>query len=284
MAILPNINEVQSLLTQAQEVLIVTHENPNPDSLGASLALFLSLKAAGKKVTAACPTAPTVEFTHLVGIDKINQTLGGKNFIISLDYIEGAIEKVSYNISHDKFNLVIEPRPGAPTFSPEKVHYSSSAASPDLIFLIDCLNLEQLGKFYTDEKEMYSKVATVNIDYHPNNSLFGRINLVEPEASSTSELVVFLIQTLGLPLNEDTATNLLAGIDFATKNFAPGEASVGAFEAAAFCLKAGGKRGGIQIPTEEIPHEAPADWLQPKIFKSSSSSQPLTPKDESTLL
>lgn len=281
MPILSNISEIQNLLGAAQEILVLTHENPNQDSLGASLALFLALSSAGKKGTVACPTPLTVEFGNLVGIDKIRQELGSKNFIISLDYVEGAIEKVSYNVTDNKFNLVIEPRVGAPPFSPEKVHYSSSQASPDLIFVLDSADLQHLGKFYQDEKDLYSKVAVINIDYHPNNSHFGKINLVDSEASSTSEIITLLLQNLGLPLTEDIATDLLIGISFATNNFASASTSAGAFEAAAICLKAGGKRPEMVKPTKEERKEAPADWLQPKIFKSSSS---LPPKDETTLL
>lgn len=284
MTVLPNLSEIQKLIGGAQEVLILTHENPNKDSLAASLALFLSLLAAGKKATVACPTPTTVEFANLFGLDKIKQTLGGKNFIISLDYVGGSIDKVSYHISDNKFNLVIEPRSGAPAFSPEKVHYSQDNVNPDLIFLIDCLNLEQLGKFYSDEKDLYSKVTTINIDYHPNNTYFGKVNLVDAEASSSSEIITLLLKNLSLPLTEDMATNLLTGIDFTTKNFMLATVSAGAFEAAAICLKAGGKRGVVYESTQEIPQEAPADWLQPKIFKSGTASQPVTPKDESTLL
>lgn len=281
MSNLSNINEVGNLLNAAKEVLILTHQSPNQDNLGASLALFLSLSASGKKGTVACPTPLTVEFSNLIGIDKVSQTLTSKNFIISLDYVEGMIEKVSYNIADDKFNLVVEPRPGAPPFSPEKVHYSYSEGDFDLIFVLDSTNLEQLGKFYQDEKDLYSKMTTINIDYHPNNSQFAKINLVDPEASSTSEIVTFLLQKLGLSLMEDVATNLLAGITFATNNFSSPNVGAGTFEAAAVCLRAGGKRLGI-VKKEGGEAEAPADWLQPKIFKSSSSFQ--APKGESTLL
>lgn len=286
MPISTNISEIQNLLASAQEVLILTHENPNQDSLGASLSLYLSLSALGKKVAVACSTPLTVEFGNLVGIDKISQNLSSKNFVISLDYVEGAIEKVSYNISDDKFNLVIEPHPGAPPFSPEKVHYSTGSAIPELIFVLDSANFEQLGKFYHNEKDLYSKVPTINIDCHPGNLYFGKINLVDPGASSTSEIVTFLLQNLGLSLTEDIATNLLVGITFATNNFASESVGAGAFEAAAICLKAGGKRlGMLAKPTKEGPsQEAPADWLQPKIFKSSLTPSPSPSKDESTLL
>jgi len=290
MATPANINEIQSLITQAHEILILSHADPSHDSLAASLGLYLSLSAAGKNVTIACPTASTVEFNHLIGIDKVSQDLDGKNFIISLDYVEGAIEKVSYNISDNKFNLVIEPKPGAPAFTPEKVHYSNSSASPDLIFVIDCANFDQLGKFYQNNQDLYAKVTTVNIDHHANNQKFARLNLVDPGALSTSELVTFLIQNLGLPINEDVATNLLNGMDEATHNFSPQSSSGAVFEAAAFCLKAGGKREGSVIkqpPFEEIPQQAPADWLQPKIYNSKTTnktSQDVPSKDGSTLL
>lgn len=284
MTVLPNLSEIQKLIGGAQELLILTHENPNKDSLAASLALFLSLLAAGKKATVACPTAATVEFANLFGLDKIKQKLGGKNFIISLDYVEGSIDKVSYNISDNKFNLVIEPRSGAPTFSQEKVHYSQDNVNPDLIFLVDCSNLEQLGKFYSDEKDLYSKVPTINIDYHSNNTYFSKVNLVDAEASSSSEIITHFLKNLNLPLTEDMATNLLTGIDAATKNFTLPTVLAGAFEAAAICLKVGGKRGIVYESKQEIPQEAPADWLQPKIFKSGTTVQPVTSKDESTLL
>ncbi len=281
MTTLPNINEIQELLAKAQEVLIVTHENPTQDSLGASLALFLSLSAAGKKASLVCSTPTTVEFSNLVGIDKVNQELGGRNFVISLDYTEGTIEKVSYNINDNKFNLIIEPQPGAPAFTPEKVHYSNSAASPDLIFVIDTVSLEGLGKLYED-KDLFAKVTTINIDSHNNNARFGKINLIDPEASSTSEVLTFFLQNLGSPLSEDIAGNLLIGIEQTTHNFAPG-AGAGSFEAAAICLKAGGKRGGLG-KKGEVSEEAPADWLTPKIFKSGDVRTSTPPKDGSTLL
>lgn len=278
---LANIGEIQNLLKSAQEVLILTHENPTQDSLGAALALFLGISSFGKRATVACPTPTTVELSNLIGIDKVNQSLRSKNFIISLDYAEGMIEKVSYNINSDKFNLVIEPKLGAPPFSLEKVHYSTSAPNPDLIFVLDCANLQELSKFYQDGEDLYSKVTTVNIDYHPNNTHFAKINLVDLGASSTSEIIAFLLQNLGLPLTEDIASNLLAGITVATNNFSE-RAGAGAFEAAAICLRAGGKRLGIVgEKKKELGREAPADWLAPKIFKSST---PLSPKDETTLV
>jgi phosphoesterase RecJ-like protein len=52
----------------------------------------------------------------------------------------------------------------------------------------------------------------INIDHHATNTLFGEINLIDPQSSATAELLFDLAPHLGLPIDADVATNLLAGI------------------------------------------------------------------------
>lgn len=283
-----DLSQIQTYLTSAKQILVLTSQTPTMDGLAASLSLYLSLLAAGKKVNVACASQTTVEFNRLVGIDKITSDLPSGNFVISLDYVEGAIEKVSYNILGDKFNLVIEPKVGAPAFSPDKVKYSAGSAAADLIFVLDCPSLEQLGKFYTAQPDLFSKTTVLNLDYHQNNNAFGKINLVDPTAFSVSEIVAFFLKNLGLTINEDIATNLLTGMISATDNFSVQKSGPGSFEAAGVCLRNGGKRETAAfVPMEHLdsgePKQAPADWLQPKIFSSKSNPTP-TPSGESTTI
>ena len=107
-----DITTVKDLLVKTRDVLIVTHEHPTFDSIGSSLALYLGIAGLGKRVTVACPDPLTVELSSFVGMNKVINALGKKNFIISLDYVDGSIDRVSYNIENHKFNLVIEPRAG----------------------------------------------------------------------------------------------------------------------------------------------------------------------------
>lgn len=282
----PDLSQIQGYLTSAKQILILTSQMPTMDGLAASLSLFLSLSAAGKKVNVACASPTTVEFNRLVGIDKIASDLPSGNFVISLDYVEGAIEKVSYNIAGDKFNLVIEPKIGAPAFSAEKVKYSSGSAAADLVFVIDCPNLEQLGKFYTGQQDLFTKTTVFNLDYHQNNNAFGKVNLVDPTAFSVSEIATFFLKNLGLTINEDIATNLLTGMIAATDNFSLQKSGPGTFEAAGVCLRNGGKRTGTGSTVSagaSVVTEAPADWLQPKIFSSKANPTP-TPSGESTTI
>lgn len=294
-----DVTKVKELLDTSQDILIVTHEHPTFDSIGSTLSLYLGLAGLGKRVTVACPDDITVGLSSFVGVNKITKDLGKKNFIISLDYVDGSIEKVSYNIADNKFNLVIEPRNGFPPFAEDKVHFSSAGATAQLIFTVDTIHLGGLKKLYEDDKEQFSSHPIIAIDRHTNNSRYGTVNIVDGGASSTSEVMAQLLSALGVSLTVDIATNLLNAVYGATNNFTTPNVTAGAFEVASVCMKAGGKRFTQAVtPSEEVPggteavssvplppkvvpkfpkappqvSETPPDWLKPKIFKSTSTS------------
>lgn len=276
------VTKVKDLLAKAKDVLIVTHEKPTDDSVGSSLALCLGLASLGKKVTVACPDAMTVGLSNYVGVNKIIADIAvKKNFIISLDYIDGSIEKVSYNIEGDKFNLVIEPRLGFDSFSSDKVHYSYASGNADLIIAVDTIHLGGLKNLYEGNKDVFDGKPLINVDRHPNNAQYGAVNLVDVTASTTAEVVARILSMLGVKLTVDIATNLLNAVYGGTANFTAANVSAGAFDVASVALKAGGKRFGVveemapqvgETIVPEIPVPAvqtPSDWLKPKIFKSS---------------
>ena len=305
MDIAQDLTKVKELVDKAQSILVATHEHPTFDSIGSALALSLGLTSLGKKATVACPDPVTVAHSSFVGVNKVLSDVEKKNFIISLDYVDGSIEKVSYNIEGEKFNLVIEPRPGFETFSQDKVHYSYAGTNADLIFTVDTIHLGGLKKLYDSDKELYANKPVVNVDRHPNNAHYGQINVVDATVTSTAEVVARVLSYLGVRLTEDIATNLLNALYGATNTFQNPNVSAGAFELAAACMKAGGKKFSAPMaPTEELPQmeyvapqmpkfevqkspvqppkpaaspqeggaQAPADWLKPKIFKSSNLS------------
>lgn len=289
-----DITKVKELLDKANDILVVTHEHPTVDSVGSSLALSLGLMSLGKKVSIVCPDLMTVEFSSFIGVNKFAQDLSRKNFIISLDYEDGSIEKVSYNIEGNKFNLVIEPRAGHEGFSQDKVHYSYGGTSADMIFIVDTIHLGGLKQVYEENKELFTGKTIVNIDRHPNNAQYGQMNIIDPEASSTAEVMSQFLSGIGVRLTADIGTNVLNALYGATNAFQTPHVGAKAFELAAACLKAGGKRFWKPTAQEEVPSvavesvtpphapvvetkkpvttptEAPPDWFKPKIYKSSN--------------
>jgi len=284
-----DITKVKELLDKANDILVVTHEHPTFDSIGSTLALYLGLVSLGKKVSIVCPDAMTVELSSFIGVNKFAQDLSRKNFVISLDYEDGSIEKVSYNIEGNKFNLVIEPRTGHAGFSQDKVHYSYGGTAADLIFSVDTIHLGGLKKVYEANKELFSGKTVVNIDRHPNNAQYGQMNIIDPEASSTAEVVSQFLSGIGVRLTADIATNVLNGLYGATNAFQTAHVGAQVFELAAACMKAGGKKfwkpsvseetvtpvvelkssGGPSASSGQVS-QTPPDWLKPKIYKSSN--------------
>lgn len=272
--------KAKEMVGSAQNVVVVTHGKPTMDSLGSSLALMLGLISLGKKATVVCPDAIIVELSGFVGVDKVVRDFGKKNFVVSFDYVDGSIEKVSYNIEGKKFNLVVEHRPGFEPLTPDKVNYAYQGVSADLIITVDTLNWNQMGDVYINNKDLIASKPVINVDFHNENLNYGQLNLVDPGASSTTELAAELMATLGVKLTTDIATNLLNAIYDATKNFQNPNVTSMAFEVASVCLKAGAKRFGVEapspapagsgqapapIPLPTVPQPAPQP-AQPQVF------------------
>lgn len=86
----------------------------------------------------------------------------------------------------------------------------------DCFVVLDCSDLKRTGGVYrlnTDNK------PTLNIDHHISNEKFGDVNWVEPNISSSCEMIYRLYKTLRIPFDKDTATLLYAGILTDTGSF-----------------------------------------------------------------
>ena len=73
----------------------------------------------------------------------------------------------------------------------------------------------------------------VNIDHHETNTAFGTVNWVAPEACSSCELVFYLLEAAGRPMNARVASLLYSGIQTDTIGFSLPTTSASSFRAAA---------------------------------------------------
>lgn len=86
-------------------------------------------------------------------------------------------------------------------------------ASSDLLIYVDCADLSRLGPLYdriTDDLER--RRSSVNVDHHVTNTRFAELNIVVPAAAATAEILARISDELGLGLERNEATTLLAGI------------------------------------------------------------------------
>jgi phosphoesterase RecJ-like protein len=86
---------------------------------------------------------------------------------------------------------------------------------PDLILVMDASNLDRLS----DTLGPADGTPIINIDHHVSNTMFGAVNLVVPEASSTAEVTFSLFREWGVEISPSAATNLYCGVLTDTGSF-----------------------------------------------------------------
>ena len=101
---------------------------------------------------------------------------------------------------------------------------------------LDCANASRTG-LPADYLE-YAPLV-VDVDHHHDNTRFGRINLIVPEASSTGEIVRDLLAELGLELTPEIAEPLYVALVTDTGRFQYANTTPKALRLAAELVEAG---------------------------------------------
>lgn len=282
------LGKIPEALSKGTSGLIVLPQNPTPDAIASACSLYLGLSKMGRNVTIAC-SSPIK--SDLAGADKIQNNLstGGDNLVISFPYQEGALDKVDYGVQGSYFNIIVSPRPGQTKLDPSQVKYSYTGGTTDFIFTIDAPNLNSLGQLYAENQNEFNGKTIINIDRHLVNDSYGVVNYVVKTSSSTSELVLKVLQTLQVELDKTIATNLYAGITAATNNFTSYSVNADTFEAASVLLKAGAIKkaplrqiGGMppQPMNGGFPINRPSPFQFPQSAPMPSTMSPLKPIEQ----
>lgn len=254
--------ELQAKVSQSQKIFLAFPANPTFDQVAAGLSFFLSLKDAGKTVSLVCPTAMTVEFNHLVGVDQVSNKVKGTDLVVNFDYLMEQIEKVSYNDEDGKLNLVVQPKVGAPPLTDRMVSFSYSGITADLVF---SFGIKDPTAIDFGNKVDFANLTVINIDNNLNPTALGELSVFDSQASSLSEIVLAVILGMSLPFNQDISQNVLAGIWKVTRGLSSGALGADTYEAAAICLRSGAQKPTESFaPKQEVFHPRPAEQFRPK--------------------
>lgn len=142
-------------------------------------------------------------------------------------------------------HMSLEPIMACPDPIPPRFNYipgvkavvQDVATSFDLVVSLDCSDLARLGHF--PQMPTFEGTPLINIDHHVTNLNFGDVNLVEPHASSTAEILLRLLEYMAVPLDAESATALLTGIVTDTRGFRTSNVTVQVMEAALRLMRAG---------------------------------------------
>jgi bifunctional oligoribonuclease and PAP phosphatase NrnA len=109
----------------------------------------------------------------------------------------------------------------------------------DLVIALDAGELARFGSLYERHRAFLDSATILNIDHHISSSGCGRVNIIDPIAAATAELLVLFQQQAGLPLNRDAALCLLTGLITDTHSFQYTNTTARTMEVAAALLRAG---------------------------------------------
>jgi len=132
---------------------------------------------------------------------------------------------------------------------------------PDVAVVCDAATLERVGRIVEQEVAWLGGARIVNIDHHVSNTHYGALNLVDPGAAATCEVLVALVDELGLPLDPALATVLLAGIVRDSHGFSDLSTSAHTLRVAARLVDAGAPLPAIhRAILADLPYPTMALW------------------------
>ncbi|MTI70007.1 MAG: bifunctional oligoribonuclease/PAP phosphatase NrnA [Firmicutes bacterium] len=160
------VKRVIEKIKDSKKVALISHIQPDGDSIGSLLGFGLGLKKEYNNIDFIASDKIAKQFKFLPGIDLLSE----KNIE---DY--------------------------------------------DLIITLDCSDLGRIGEY----KEIIEKKDTfiINIDHHVSNTSYGDINIVNPDASSTGEIIYEILNILNMDIDKDIATCLYVSISTDTGSF-----------------------------------------------------------------
>ena len=159
------LDNIVNEINNATDIVILTHETPDGDAIGSSLALYGALKGIGKNVDVVIPEFPEV-FNFLPWSEEIKK--------------EGKKEKYSLAIA------------------------------------LDCSDIKRLNGF----AEYFENASTkIVIDHHGSNTMFGDYNFVNPDSPAACQILVTVLEYIGIEINKGIGTCIATGIITDTGGF-----------------------------------------------------------------
>jgi nanoRNase/pAp phosphatase (c-di-AMP/oligoRNAs hydrolase) len=217
---LTNTQQIKKLIEAARHVLIVFRPDTRGDDLASAVALaqFAGQSNCQVEIVSDNVTVPPkLQFLgKMVSIAKRLPHV--QKFMITIDVADAGVRELSYDVKDQKLHIFITPKSGFLT--KEHIRTAQSEFRYDLIFVVGSPDFQSLGGVYERNRELFSKITTINIDHKPNNEHFGTINMVDLTASSCAEIVANMISDIDEhAITEPIATALLTGMIIKTNSF-----------------------------------------------------------------
>lgn len=206
-------------IRKSNKILIVLPQNLQADALASALGLRLFLGKLEKDVTVASTGVAADNLKFLPGADILQTQISAqKSLVVTVDTTAKKLEEISYQTGEDKAQIYLKGKTAE--FTPEDLSFGTEKFPVDLIVVLGARSLEDLGKLYEQNTDLFFETPKINLDNHSGNEYFGQLNLVDITVSSTAEILAEVLQKYEQQLlDQDIATCLLLGIISSTRSF-----------------------------------------------------------------
>ena len=236
--------QLTELVKHNQFFAIVIKEQWTIDDLAAAVAWQLFLKSEHKNAVIYCSGKRPEQRFQFLKIEDFKEQLLGKKYQINVDVSQSGVNELSYSVENNLLKIFITPNHGA--IAEKDIHLEPSSSAINVILCIGLEEQTKAGKLFNEQSELFYNLPSINIDYQPENSRFGNINLIDITASSNCEISFEAISNFKEnAVGETIATALLTGIIDSTQSFLRGRVSPKSLKIAGQLLEAGAKRDKI---------------------------------------
>ena len=157
------IEHLNSIIKNSKNILLVSHINPDGDTLGSMCGLYSLIKDNLKKKC------------DMVAVSDVPVTYS------FLPYVDEVKHISQYDLSREY----------------------------DLVITIDVAAIDRCA----EAEKLFKKAKnTINIDHHETNIGYAGINIIEPQAAATGEIILEIAEKLYWKISLKTATNLYVAI------------------------------------------------------------------------
>ena len=183
-------SKLNDIIKSSKNILIISHINPDGDTLGSMCGLYSAILDNCKKKC------------DMMSISKVPDVYSYLPHLHDVKNIEDFDKSREY----------------------------------DLVINVDVASIDRI----MDAKILFEKAKfTVNIDHHKTNNAYGDLNFVNPDASSTGEVLFGCFNQMGWNINLDTAICLYTAILTDTGSFRFDNTKPSTFDAAAKLVEIG---------------------------------------------
>jgi hypothetical protein len=257
--------QVVEKIKSSANILVTVSDNPTVDALSAAIGLTLLFEKLGKYGTAIFSgvTPPAIAFLEpQKTLDNTTDSL--RDFIIALD--KEKADHLRYKVEGDAVKIFITPY--KTTITSEDLQFSQGDYNVELVIALGVDDQDHLDKALEAHGQIFHDAAVITITANDQTSKLGGIDWHDDKASSLSEMITGLAESLKTDKNKSLidsqiATAFLTGLVAQTERFSNRYTSPQSLNVASTLMASGADQQLIatklQEAVEVVEEEAPEE-------------------------